>query len=67
VSADFSAVPVDLPDLGHAPAEAILAYAIGRFSPRISVACSMQDAVSAWPGPAGSTGSGTRCAGRCPV
>jgi phosphoadenosine phosphosulfate reductase len=45
VSADFSAVPVDLPDLDHAPAEAILAYAIGRFSPRISVACSMQDAV----------------------
>ncbi|MGH9035024.1 MAG: phosphoadenylyl-sulfate reductase, partial [Acidimicrobiia bacterium] len=33
------------PDLDHAPAEAILAYAIGRFSPRIAVACSMQDAV----------------------
>jgi len=45
VPADFLAVSAELPDLDHAPAEAILAYAIGRFSPRISVACSMQDAV----------------------
>jgi phosphoadenosine phosphosulfate reductase len=45
VSVDSLAAPVDLPDLDHAPAEAILAYAIGRFSPRIAVACSMQDAV----------------------
>ncbi len=44
-SADFVAAPFDLPDLDHAPAEAILAYAIGRFSPHITVACSMQDAV----------------------
>ncbi|MGH9040583.1 MAG: phosphoadenylyl-sulfate reductase [Acidimicrobiia bacterium] len=39
------AAPDDLPDLDHAPAEAILAYAIGRFTPGIAVACSMQDAV----------------------
>jgi phosphoadenosine phosphosulfate reductase len=45
VSADFVATPVELPDLDHAPAEAILAYAVGRFSPHIAVACSMQDAV----------------------
>ncbi|MGH2578612.1 MAG: phosphoadenosine phosphosulfate reductase family protein, partial [Actinomycetota bacterium] len=44
-SVESLAAPVDLPDLDHAPAEAILAYAIGRFSPRIAVACSMQDAV----------------------
>ncbi|MGH8992215.1 MAG: phosphoadenylyl-sulfate reductase [Acidimicrobiia bacterium] len=45
MSVDFVAAPVDLPDLDHAPAEAILAYAIGRFAPAIAVACSMQDAV----------------------
>jgi phosphoadenosine phosphosulfate reductase len=44
VPADLVAA-VDLPDLDHAPAESILAYAIGRFSPHLAVACSMQDAV----------------------
>lgn len=42
---DCVADPLELPDLDHAPAEAILAYAIGRFAPAIAVACSMQDAV----------------------
>jgi phosphoadenosine phosphosulfate reductase len=46
VSVASVAAPLDLPDLDHAPAEAILAYAIGRFAPGIAVACSMQDAVT---------------------
>ncbi|HEY3239396.1 MAG TPA: phosphoadenylyl-sulfate reductase [Acidimicrobiia bacterium] len=46
MSLDVVAARVDLPDLDHAPAESILAYAIGRFSPHIAVACSMQDAVT---------------------
>ncbi|MGH9023051.1 MAG: phosphoadenylyl-sulfate reductase [Acidimicrobiia bacterium] len=37
--------PLDLPDLDLAPAEEILVFAFGRFSPKITVACSMQDAV----------------------
>jgi len=34
-----------LPDLDGWPATAILAWALAEFSPRLTVACSMQDAV----------------------
>lgn len=37
--------PLDLPNLDRATANEILAFAFGRFSPKITVACSMQDAV----------------------
>ena len=34
-----------LPDLDGWPATAILAWALAEFSPRLTVACSMQDAL----------------------
>ncbi len=37
--------PPDLPDLEGAPAEEIVAWAVGEYFPDITVACSMQDAV----------------------
>ncbi len=45
MSIEALVAPVPLPDLDSASAESILAYAIGRFSPHIAVASSMQDAV----------------------
>jgi phosphoadenosine phosphosulfate reductase len=41
----MSAVAPALPDLDGAPAAEILGWALAAFSPRLAVACSMQDAV----------------------